>query len=305
MLFDSSFVSVPANRRGRDFCIGDLHGCREMLERLLQAVEFNQVRDRLFSVGDLIHRGPNSAQCLRLAEKDWFFPVMGNHEAMQLGAYRGAIHSSGHPLSSMCEFAGSDDPLRPGRADQPQLEAILERLPLAIEVPLRSGARVGIVHAGLPGEWSWDDIRALTAPEKILYEKGLPGIQTAILWDRRLMMAAIAALFFTNETEMHSMYPLAQRHQIRQMTKIVDGVDLLVSGHTTLRSQPLAVGNRRYIDRGAGMRDGALVLMELGAEHYWEVTDPRCNPDMPVSRYESFQFARHCLPWLSNDEMAG
>ena len=84
MLFDSPFVSLPVNDRGRDFCIGDLHGCRQMLDQLLTAVDFDPQRDRLFSVGDLIHRGPESAACLCLAEQPWFFPVMGNHEAMQI-----------------------------------------------------------------------------------------------------------------------------------------------------------------------------------------------------------------------------
>ena len=48
MLFDTRFVSGPQNKRGRDFCIGDLHGCRDMLIRLMDVVQVNPVRDRLF-----------------------------------------------------------------------------------------------------------------------------------------------------------------------------------------------------------------------------------------------------------------
>jgi hypothetical protein len=45
-----------ANGRGRDFIVGDLHGCRAMLDALLVHVGFDPDRDRLFSVGDLMDR---------------------------------------------------------------------------------------------------------------------------------------------------------------------------------------------------------------------------------------------------------
>lgn len=48
----------PKNEGGRDFVIGDLHGCLEEFRDLLQQLQFNRERDRMFSVGDLIDRGP-------------------------------------------------------------------------------------------------------------------------------------------------------------------------------------------------------------------------------------------------------
>ncbi len=39
---------------------------------------------RDFVVGDLIDRGPNSMECLRLIKEPWFFSVLGNHEDMML-----------------------------------------------------------------------------------------------------------------------------------------------------------------------------------------------------------------------------
>jgi len=50
---------LPTNQAGKDYVIGDLHGCYELLERLLDAVGFDKSKDRLFSVGDLIDRGPD------------------------------------------------------------------------------------------------------------------------------------------------------------------------------------------------------------------------------------------------------
>lgn len=73
---------LPANPVGKDYVIGDLHGCLSLLEQLLEAVHFDRTRDRLFSVGDLIDRGPESLACLKLIEAPWFFAAKGNHEIM-------------------------------------------------------------------------------------------------------------------------------------------------------------------------------------------------------------------------------
>ena len=69
-----------ANLSGRDFVVGDLHGCVDALRYLLREIVFDPACDRLFSVGDLIDRGRHSEQALALLDKPWFFPVLGNHE---------------------------------------------------------------------------------------------------------------------------------------------------------------------------------------------------------------------------------
>lgn len=75
---------IPKNLQGRDFVIGDLHGCLPLLQRLLDRVNFDPAQDRLFSTGDLIDRGPFTPDCLRFLNEPWFFMVMGNHEWMLL-----------------------------------------------------------------------------------------------------------------------------------------------------------------------------------------------------------------------------
>ena len=71
---------LKANRFGRDFIVGDLHGCYYELIELLNDVDFDFDTDRLFSVGDLIDRGPESIKCLSLLNEPYFFSVRGNHE---------------------------------------------------------------------------------------------------------------------------------------------------------------------------------------------------------------------------------
>ena len=73
-------LRLPANQAGRDFIMGDLHGEFATLQRAIEGIGFDPEKDRLFSVGDLIDRGPDSAKCLRMACEPWFFVVAGNHE---------------------------------------------------------------------------------------------------------------------------------------------------------------------------------------------------------------------------------
>ncbi|QBQ98683.1 metallophosphoesterase [Paraburkholderia pallida] len=69
-----------ANAAGRDFVIGDLHGCVDALRYLLHKVGFDAAHDRLFSVGDLVDRGDQCEEALALLDKPWFYAVLGNHE---------------------------------------------------------------------------------------------------------------------------------------------------------------------------------------------------------------------------------
>lgn len=72
----------PANALGRDFIVSDLHGCLDLFLASLDRVSFDPAHDRVFSVGDLADRGPDSLGCLRLLNEPWFHAVCGNHEQM-------------------------------------------------------------------------------------------------------------------------------------------------------------------------------------------------------------------------------
>lgn len=83
-------VSLPVhcyysrNSGGRDFFVGDIHGKYSLFMQALDKINFDVSVDRLFSVGDLIDRGEASFNCLKLTEKAWFIPVVGNHEQFLL-----------------------------------------------------------------------------------------------------------------------------------------------------------------------------------------------------------------------------
>lgn len=72
----------------RTIIVGDVHGCRNELEALLDRVAFT-CGDRLVFVGDLIARGPDSLGVLDIVRRTGAMVVRGNHEQKLLDARAG------------------------------------------------------------------------------------------------------------------------------------------------------------------------------------------------------------------------
>ena len=142
------------NLHGRDFAVGDIHGCVSALQTALDTIGFSPAMDRLFCAGDLVDRGPGSHLVVEWLDKPWFFSTLGNHETM------------------VCEYALAEPDSPPSRLhldharlldlpknERPCIGHRLRALPLTIEVET-SGGPVGLVHADFPG----DDWHAIDAP---------------------------------------------------------------------------------------------------------------------------------------------
>jgi bis(5'-nucleosyl)-tetraphosphatase (symmetrical) len=124
------------------YAIGDVQGCDAELGALLDALQFSADRDRLWFVGDLVNRGPESLQSLRRirALGDAATVVLGNHDLHLLAVAFGRARMR------------SDDTLH-DILDAPDRDALLEWLlhrPLLHE---DSTLATCLLHAGLAPQW--------------------------------------------------------------------------------------------------------------------------------------------------------
>jgi bis(5'-nucleosyl)-tetraphosphatase (symmetrical) len=81
-----------------DYAIGDLQGCYEPLQRLLELIDFDDKSDRLWFVGDLVNRGPESLAVIRFIKALPVAPriTLGNHDLHLLGSLFGERPWKGH-----------------------------------------------------------------------------------------------------------------------------------------------------------------------------------------------------------------
>jgi bis(5'-nucleosyl)-tetraphosphatase (symmetrical) len=131
------------------YAIGDIQGCNAELGALLDTINFSVDRDRVWFVGDLVNRGPESLQVLRRirALGDAAISVLGNHDLHLLAAAHG------------CAKVRSEDTLDDIFA-APDRGALLDWLlhrPLLHEDP---EMRLCLLHAGLSPQWDMATARA-------------------------------------------------------------------------------------------------------------------------------------------------
>ncbi|MCW8887232.1 MAG: metallophosphoesterase [Motiliproteus sp.] len=230
---------VSANTQGRDFVIGDLHGELDQLVEAMAAVAFDQSVDRLFSVGDLIDRGQQSKACFELLREPWFHGVQGNHEELMFFWLESRERYDEVLWMQNGGDAWAEHPEAYFAADPDFERFVLEQmntLPIAIEVPLRDGRHVGILHACCPvSDWLLlkDALDRIPIREKALWK-------------------VVAREIF---------HPVPCRN-----------IDLTVHGHTMVR-HPTRRGNAIYLDTGgclqrapvrdAYISDPRLTLMRL------------------------------------------
>jgi bis(5'-nucleosyl)-tetraphosphatase (symmetrical) len=140
------------------YAVGDLQGCLAPLERLLGRVRFDPARDRLWLVGDLVNRGPDSGNCLRYVRD------LGSAAVTVLG---------NHDLHLLATAAGLRQPRPKDTLEQvllrPDAEELLEWL--AARPLLHHDAALGwtLVHAGIPPQWDLEQARTeARAVEQVL-----------------------------------------------------------------------------------------------------------------------------------------
>jgi Calcineurin-like phosphoesterase len=121
---------------GRTLIVGDVHGCPDELDALLESVGYAPRRDRLVLVGDVVVRGPDSRRALRRVVELGATIVRGNHEQKLLAGHAGTVRL-GPEHQPVADAFSSED------------WRTLEGMPLWLDLPEHD---LRVVHAGVvPG----------------------------------------------------------------------------------------------------------------------------------------------------------
>ncbi|MBH0190160.1 MAG: symmetrical bis(5'-nucleosyl)-tetraphosphatase [Nitrospira sp.] len=126
------------------YAIGDIQGCFTSLRDLLDRISFQSHTDRIWLVGDLVNRGPDSLATLRFLKSlgPVAHPILGNHDLFLLAAAEGIV--SLRPKDTIQDSLTADD-----RAD------LIEWMRCS-PIHHREGTFF-MVHAGLLPQWTVDD----------------------------------------------------------------------------------------------------------------------------------------------------
>jgi bis(5'-nucleosyl)-tetraphosphatase (symmetrical) len=132
------------------YVVGDIQGCYAEFAQLLDLLAFDPARDRLWLVGDLVNRGPDSLSVLRHVKSlgAAATTVLGNHDLHLLIVAAG--HRAAHPHDTLSAILEA--------SDRDELLDWLRRRPLVV----REGELL-LVHAGLLPSWTPTDAVALSS----------------------------------------------------------------------------------------------------------------------------------------------
>ncbi len=127
------------------YAIGDLQGCLDPLQRLLDKLCFDPTADRLWFCGDLVNRGPQSLETLRFVHAlgESALTVLGNHDLHLLAAAEGVRKERDAGMQRILNAA-----------DRERLLDWLRHRPLAHYDP---ELNFHLIHAGLPPQWDAEE----------------------------------------------------------------------------------------------------------------------------------------------------
>ncbi|QMI49794.1 metallophosphoesterase [Burkholderia sp. MBR-1] len=259
------------NKNGRDFVVGDIHGCYDQVWEAMRAVDFKPEADRLFSLGDLLDRGPGSRRVRRFLEQPYVRAIRGNHDDEFVQLYAEGVPDD-RVLQAYMNVIGDSNGmswwLDVPHDERLQIVSRLARLPYVIELQTARGL-VGLVHAEVPIGWDWATFTArISAGDEYATKSATWGRKRAERGD---------------DSGVH-------------------GIDRMFVGHK-IHAAPRRLGNVFYIDTGAFVsvldpgREGHLTIADVAAStevltaapmlkgpHVAAVTE-QVNPDRPFGDY--------------------
>jgi len=137
------------------YLVGDIQGCYESLQQLLEKIEFDPASDRLWLCGDLVNRGGRSLEVLHLLKSlgESVNITLGNHDLHLLAHYD--RYPDGNSGNKEFDAVFAD----------PECDSLMNWLctqPLAC---WSEEHRLLRVHAGVIPQWGWQ--AAISAGEEV------------------------------------------------------------------------------------------------------------------------------------------
>ena len=265
------------------YIVGDIHGMFHLLEEELKKIGFDKSQDLLVATGDLIDRGKTSIQAIDYLKHPWFESVFGNHDYKFMNLPNNGYSDLFPPKEQFDKEITVKDV-------EIFKEVFSQHLSGAIEIQLNNGEKIGVVHAGIGIQDTWEDFTMrLSYGDYYTVERSI--------WDRPISKLRLLKYRFDNgklteeqyynfikrnrlifsmpELNSRSYEYLNDIYQLYEKRSTVSDLKALVAGHNILNSEGkiLSIGNRYFIDTGAFLTEeyytqkGELVKPMKGFNH--------------------------------------
>ncbi len=229
----------------RHLIVGDLHGRYDQLMRLLELANYDPASDVLYSVGDLIDRGPKSVECVEFFENnERCYAIKGNHELMMMYGdwFTTWLGNGGRACLESLEANGRD---------MAWLHSIFQNWPWVIDVGENEEEHAfRIIHAEIPPAWPESYFQNMLDyainPED-------PGFQRCV-WSRKLINHAAANVAIGRPPEDGVEFNL-DRHRV------------IFTGHTPC-NRAFSCGDHWFLDTWSG---GVQTLIDAVTKETWTV----------------------------------
>jgi len=171
-----NYRKIPLDRDRRHLVFGDIHGRHATFLALLERISHDPATDVVYSVGDLVDRGPDPVAVVEFFEQPHCHLVRGNHEQMVINQrewHEVWMHPNNGGPATLASLE------RHGR-ELDWLQAFCRALPIVLDVGEddEPGA-FRLVHAESPFRWSEADLQEFLA-EATPVEAG----ESRLLWGR-------------------------------------------------------------------------------------------------------------------------
>jgi bis(5'-nucleosyl)-tetraphosphatase (symmetrical) len=170
------------------YAIGDIQGCYDEFQRLLDLIEFNPVTDKLWLAGDIVNRGPKSLEVIRFVKSlgSSAITVLGNHDLHLLALSQGNQRHYKH--GSLNDILHA-----------PDRDELIHWLRHQYVMYHHKALGYSLLHAGLPPQWD---------------------ITTALLRARELEVVLQGAGFHDFCQEMYGNEPIQWSDELTGMNRL-------------------------------------------------------------------------------------